>query len=332
MMQQEECTADVESLHVIHDIDALQQHGINASDINKIKAAGICTVRGLKMITKRRLCEIKGISEAKVDKIKEAANKLGNGVFFKSVSNSYDSEANNFITGFDFAEKRKACFKISTGSTELDRILGGGIESMAITEVFGEFRTGKTQLAHTLCVTTQMPGIGHSGGKVAYIDTENTFRPDRLRPIAARFNLDADAILQNVVYARAFTSEHQMELLDLVAAQFYSEPGVFKILIIDSIIGLFRVDYSGRGELSERQQKLAQMLSKVQKIRYLSCSFQLLNLNFSEEYNVVVYITNQMTADPGAGMTFQIDPKKPVGGNILAHASQTRVMVKCQGH
>jgi meiotic recombination protein DMC1 len=332
MMQQEECTADVESLHVIHDIDALQQHGINASDINKIKAAGICTVRGLKMITKRRLCEIKGISEAKVDKIKEAANKLGNVVFFKSVSNSYDSEANNFITGFDFAEKRKACFKISTGSTELDRILGGGIESMAITEVFGEFRTGKTQLAHTLCVTTQMPGIGHSGGKVAYIDTENTFRPDRLRPIAARFNLDADAILQNVVYARAFTSEHQMELLDLVAAQFYSEPGVFKILIIDSIIGLFRVDYSGRGELSERQQKLAQMLSKVQKIRYPSCSFQLLNLNFSEEYNVVVYITNQMTADPGAGMTFQIDPKKPVGGNILAHASQTRVMVKCQGH
>jgi meiotic recombination protein DMC1 len=332
MMQQEECTADVDSLHVIHDIDALQQHGINASDINKIKAAGICTVRGLKMITKRRLCEIKGISEAKVDKIKEAANKLGNVVFFKSVSNSYDSEANNFITGFDFAEKRKACFKISTGSTELDRILGGGIESMAITEVFGEFRTGKTQLAHTLCVTTQMPGIGHSGGKVAYIDTENTFRPDRLRPIAARFNLDADAILQNVVYARAFTSEHQMELLDLVAAQFYSEPGVFKILIIDSIIGLFRVDYSGRGELSERQQKLAQMLSKVQKIRYPSCSFQLLNLNFSEEYNVVVYITNQMTADPGAGMTFQIDPKKPVGGNILAHASQTRIMVKCQGH
>jgi len=298
-MMQEECVADVESLHVIQDIDALQQCGINASDINKIKAAGICTVRGLKMITKRRLCEIKGISEAKVDKIKEAANKL---------------EANNFITGYDFAEKRKACFKIPTGSTELDRILGGGIESMAITEVFGEFRTGKTQLAHTLCVTTQMPGIGHSGGKVAYIDTENTFRPDRLRPIAARFNLDADAILQNVVYARAFTSEHQMELLDLVAAQFYSEPGVFKILIIDSIIGLFRVDYSGRGELSERQQKLAQMLSKVQKI--------------SEEYNVVVYITNQMTADPGAGMTFQIDPKKPVGGNILAHASQTRIMLR----
>lgn len=252
--------------------------------------------------------------------------------FLKSVSNSHDSEANNFITGYDFAEKRKACFKIPTGSTELDRILGGGIESMAITEVFGEFRTGKTQLAHTLCVTTQMPGIGHSGGKVAYIDTENTFRPDRLRPIAARFNLDADAILQNVVYARAFTSEHQMELLDLVAAQFYSEPGVFKILIIDSIIGLFRVDYSGRGELSERQQKLAQMLSKVQKIRFPSGSFQLINLNFSEEYNVVVYITNQMTADPGAGMTFQIDPKKPVGGNILAHASQTRIMVKCQGH
>ena len=167
------------------------------------------------------------------------------------------------------------------------------MESMAITEVFGEFRTGKTQLAHTLCVTTQLPGEGgYTGGKVIYIDTENTFRPDRLRPVADRYNLDQEAVLDNVLYARAYTSEQQMELLDFVCAKFHEEPGVFKLVIVDSLMALFRVDFSGRGELAERQQSLAQMLSKLQKI--------------SEEYNVAVLVTNQMTSDPGATMSFQV--------------------------
>ncbi|XP_072512226.1 meiotic recombination protein DMC1/LIM15 homolog isoform X4 [Notamacropus eugenii] len=158
-------------------------------------------------------------------------------------------------------------FHITTGSQEFDKLLGGGIESMAITEAFGEFRTGKTQLSHTFCVTAQLPGAGgYPGGKVIFVDTENTFRPDRLRDIADRFNVDHDAVLDNVLYARAYTSEHQMELLDYVAAKFHEEAGIFKLLIIDSIMALFRVDFSGRGELAERQQKLAQMLSRLQKI------------------------------------------------------------------
>ena len=112
-------------------------------------------------------------------------------------------------------------FRLTTGSSELDGILGGGIESMSITEAFGEFRSGKTQLSHTLCVTTQMANgsSGYGGGKVVYIDTENTFRPDRLRPIAARFNIDEEAVLDNVLVARAYTSEEQMELLTTVAAK-----------------------------------------------------------------------------------------------------------------
>jgi meiotic recombination protein DMC1 len=58
------------------------------------------------------------------------------------------------------------------------KLLGGGIESMAITEVFGEFRTGKTQLSHTLCVSAQMPGEnGYMGGKVIFLDTEHTLYP-----------------------------------------------------------------------------------------------------------------------------------------------------------
>ncbi|KAI5103224.1 meiotic recombination protein DMC1/LIM15-like, partial [Silurus meridionalis] len=281
------------------DIELLQKYGINMADIKKLKSVGICTVKGIQMTTRRSLCNVKGLSEAKVEKIKEAAGKL---------------LMSGFQTASEYSMKRKQVFHITTGSLEFDKLLGGGIESMAITEAFGEFRTGKTQLSHTLCVTAQLPGEnGYTGGKVIFIDAENTFRPDRLKDIADRFNVDHEAVLDNVLYARAYTSEHQMELLDFVAAKFHEEGGVFKLLA-NSIMALFRVDFSGRGELAERQQKLAQMLSRLQKI--------------SEEYNVAVFVTNQMTADPGAGMTFQADPKKPIGGHILAHASTTRISLR----
>lgn len=241
------------------------------------------------MTIKRRLIQIKGLSEAKIDKIKEVvANKL--------------SPDSIFMTANEVSLQRRHIFKVQTGSQELDKLLGGGIESMAITEAFGEFRCGKTQISHTLCITCQLPTEGYNGGKAMFVDTEHTFRPERLkylmsvchnlterdltyRQIATRFNLDVDNALENVLYVRATTSDHQYEILDAVAAKFHEENGQFKLLVIDSIMALFRVDYSGRGELSERQQKLAQLMSKLQKI--------------SEEYNVAVFITNQMTADPG---------------------------------
>jgi len=304
-LQQTQATAGVHEAapeDTFQDIELLQNHGINVADIKKLKSAGICTVKGIQMVTKKKLCNIKGLSEAKVDKMKEAVIKVC-------------GASSGFRTALQQSQSRKNIFRISTGSMELNKLLGGGLESMAITEVFGEFRTGKTQLSHTMCVTTQLPGEGgFTGGKIIYIDTENTFRPDRLRPVADRYNLDQEAVLDNVLYARAYTSEQQMELLDFVCAKFHEEPGVFKLLIVDSLMALFRVDFSGRGELAERQQSLAQMLSKLQKI--------------SEEYNVAVLVTNQMTSDPGATMSFQADPKKPIGGNIVAHASTTRVSLR----
>ncbi|XP_065534355.1 meiotic recombination protein DMC1/LIM15 homolog isoform X3 [Lathamus discolor] len=288
---QEEAGYQDDEESFFQDIDLLQKHGINVADIKKLKSVGICTIKGIQMTTRRALCNVKGLSEAKVDKIKEAANKL---------------IEPGFLTASEYSEKRKMVFHITTGSQEFDKLLGGGIESMAITEAFGEFRTGKTQLSHTLCE--------HGLYKEKSLTLNNTSRPDRLRDIADRFSLDHDAVLDNVLYARAYTSEHQMELLDYVAAKFHEEADIFKLLIIDSIMALFRVDFSGRGELAERQQKLAQMLSRLQKI--------------SEEYNVAVFVTNQMTADPGATMTFQADPKKPIGGHILAHASTTRISLR----
>ena len=185
--------------------------------------------------------------------------------------------------------------------------------------------------------------------KVAFIDTENTFRPDRIRSIAERFNglsvpifvclsidaplsVDANAALDNILVGRAHNSEHQMDLITALAAKF-AEDGSFRLLIVDSILALFRVDYSGRGELSERQQKLNQMLSRLTRI--------------SEEYNVAVFVlvfwlmrrrltrrlnrflTNQVQSDPGASSMFAgAADKKPVGGHVMAHASATRLYLR----
>ncbi|MES1903399.1 MAG: Meiotic recombination protein dmc1, partial [Paramarteilia canceri] len=172
----------------MHDIELLQEHGINVADLKKLKNAGINTIKGLFMTTTKKLLSVKGISDAKVEKIKEAAK-------------IFDSESSKFFTALELAEKRQSVFRISTGSSDFDRLLGGGIESQSITEVFGEFRTGKTQISHTLCVTAQIPNENYQGGKVIFIDTENTFRPNRLREIAERFNLDQEVVLQNVLYA-----------------------------------------------------------------------------------------------------------------------------------
>lgn len=281
------------------EIEKLQDMGINSVDIAKLKASGIATVRGVQMTTIRNLSKIKGLSEIKIDKMKDAANKL---------------LPNTFMTGTQLDAKRQTVVKISTGSFEFDKLIGGGVQTLSITEAFGEFRTGKTQLSHTLCVAAQLPlSMGGGNGKAAFIDTEGTFRPERIKAIAERFGVDGDTALDNIAYARAHNSEHQMELLNDLAARLADEKS-YRLVVIDSIISLFRTDYSGRGELAERQQKLNQMMAKL--------------LRISEEFNVAVFITNQMSSDPGAGLTFVADPKKPIGGHVLAHASTTRLYLR----
>ncbi|KAH9944258.1 Rad51-domain-containing protein [Epithele typhae] len=247
---------DVDETPFFDTVDELQQHGINVQDILKLKSAAINTVSGVNMTTRRQMLKIKGMSEAKVEKIKEAAHKI---------------LGSSFATGIEVQEKRKKVLSISTGSKAVDTALGGGIMSQSITEVYGEFRTGKTQLAHTMSVLAQLPGeMGGASGKMELINE-----------CSLRFAEDKD----------------------------------FRVLIVDSIMALFRTDFSGRGELSERQQKLAQMLSKLSKL--------------SEEYNIAILITNQVQSDPGATMTFVAGGAlKPIGGHILSHASATRMFLR----
>ncbi|SCA48644.1 meiotic recombination protein DMC1, putative [Plasmodium ovale] len=281
------------------EIEKLQDLGINASDINKLKGSGYCTILSLIQTTKKELCNVKGISEAKVEKILEVASKIEN--------------CSSFITANELVQKRLKVLKMTTGSKTLDQTLGGGIESMSITELFGENRCGKTQICHTLAVTAQLPKEANGGnGKVCYIDTEGTFRPEKICKIAERYGINGEDVLDNILYARAFTHEHLYHLLAISAAKMCEEP--FALLIVDSIISLFRVDFSGRGELSERQQKLNKTMSILSKL--------------GEQFNIAIVITNQVMSDPGATMTFIANPMKPVGGHVIGHASTIRLSLR----
>jgi len=279
-------------------ISKLETVGINASDVKKLQEGGLSTVESINFVPRKKLLEIKGISEAKADKIMNEAMKMAK---------------TGFMSASVYKEKRKNICKISTGSSELNRLLEGGIETASITEIFGEFRTGKTQLCHTLCVTCQLPvSSGGGGGRAMYIDTEGTFRPDRLTPIALKYGLDPDAVLENVTYARAFTSDHQLELLKHAGALMLENK--YSLMIVDSATALYRTDFNGRGELSVRQIHLGQFLRGL--------------LRIADEFQVAVLISNQVVASVDNSLMFNADPKKPIGGNIMAHASTTRLYLK----
>lgn len=280
-------------------IEELKKEGVSASDINRLVEAGYNTVESLAFTPKKQIMIIKGFSEAKAEKILKEASKL---------------VPMGFTTATEYHIKRAETMYITTGSTELDKLLNGGMEQGSITEIFGEFRTGKTQLCHTLAVTCQLDSDkGGSSGKCLYIDTEGTFRPERLISISHRYNLDQDQVLENVSYARAYNSDHQSQLL-IQAATMMSE-SKYSLLIVDSAMALYRTDFSGRGELGARQIHLARFLRMLMRL--------------ADEYGVAVVITNQVVATvDGAAAMFNADPKKPIGGHIMAHASTTRLYLR----
>ena len=280
-------------------VQKLEEHGISATDVKKLVEEGYYTVEAVAYTTKKQLINVKGISEAKAEKILAEAIKL---------------IPMSFTTATEIFQRRSEMVYLTTGSKELDRLLAGGVETGSITELFGEFRTGKTQICHTLAVTCQLPvEQGGGAGKCLYIDTEGTFRPERLEPAARRFGLNPDEVLDNVAYARAYNSDHQTALLTHASAMMAESR--YALLIVDSATALYRTDYSGRGELSARQMHLARFLRTL--------------LRLADEFGVAVVITNQVVAQvDGAAAMFNADPKKPIGGNIMAHSSTTRLYLR----
>merc|ERR1711990_1147526 len=159
--------------------------GISAGDIKKLQEAGIVTVELLVSTPRKDLLKIKNLGEAKVEKLIKLSDKILGGTKFE--------------TARTFHVRRQDVVRITTGSSNLDKLLEGGIETGSITELFGEFRTGKSQLCMTLAVTCQMPiDMGGGEGKCMYIDTEGTFRPERLLAVAERYGLNGEDVLDNV--------------------------------------------------------------------------------------------------------------------------------------
>jgi len=272
---------------------------LNKSDLNALLEHGIHCVETIAFMPMRKLLEVKGIGDQKAIRIMNAAKQL---------------IPMRMVSAAEMLQMRRNMVQLTTGSAQLDGLLKGGIETGQITEIFGEFRCGKTQLCHTLCVACQLP-VDKGGGesKALYIDTEGTFRPERLVSIAERYGLNEEDVLENVTYARAYNAEHQDKLLSEAAGVFCESR--YALLIVDSATGLFRTDYTGRGELADRQQALNRFLRKLQRI--------------ADEHGVAVVITNQVMSSPDSGPAAFMGPQvKPIGGHIMGHASQTRLFFR----
>jgi len=271
--------------------------GIGPAVAAKLEGAGILDLMSLAVASPAVISDASGISPAVARKAIQAAREM------------LDL---GFQDGLEYAQKRSNVSYITTGSKSFDELLGGrGIESRAITEAFGAYGSGKTQLGLTLAVRTQLPvEQGGANGKAVFIDTEGTFRPARIKQISDALGANSEKVLKNIFVARAFNSDHQMLLLEKVSEMVKNgEP--IKLLIIDSLTAHFRAEFAGRGQLADRQQKLNRYMHDLMKL--------------AETYNLAVYVTNQVMANPAQMFG---DPTVAIGGNIVGHASTYRLYLR----
>jgi DNA repair protein RadA len=271
--------------------------GVGAATAEKLQESGFDTLMALAVASPGILTEAAGVGEA-------AARKIIN-----TARNNLDM---GFMSGEELLKKRDSVIKLTTGSQTFDALVGGGFESGAITECFGAFGSGKTFLAHELAVNAQLPkDKGGSDGIAVWIDTESTFRPERIVDIAKGKGLDPMEALRNIKCVRAYNSDHQMLVAEKVEELITKENLPVKLVIVDSLMAHFRAEFVGRGTLAERQQKLNKHMHTLMKL--------------ADVHNVCVYVTNQVMAKPDV---FFGDPTAAIGGNIVGHNSQTRLYLR----
>lgn len=269
--------------------------GVGEKTAEKLKESGFIDMMAVAAASSTELANAANIGDATAAKIIEAAREILN-LGFETATKVY--------------EKRQKMGIISTGSRNLNNLLGGGIRTGTITELHGAFGSGKSQVGFQSAVNVQLPPEkGGLNGNCIFIDVENTFSPGRIRSIAEAAGLDPDQALENILVARAYNSDHQVILTEK-SSELIKDNNV-KLLIVDSVTSAFRSDFSGRGELAPRQQKLNRHLHTLQRI--------------ADIHNVAIYITNQVMTNPG--LLFG-DPTTPIGGHILAHTANYRVYVR----
>jgi DNA repair protein RadA len=225
-----------------------------------------------------------------------------------------DVLTSEFSTADEALENRNKLTRYVIGSENFDKFLNGGFETQAITELVGEFGSGKSQICHTICVAANQLIENSQSGNIIFIDSENTFRAARVHQIAEQRGLDPLPILEKIFHCTVYSSEHLESVigdLDRSIEQYNA-----KIVIIDSIISLHRAEFSGRGTLAERQQRLGKMLNKLRR--------------YADIYNIAVVITNQVVSSPDASHP-GFDQMKAAGGNIMGHGSTYRIFLKKSG-
>jgi len=266
---------------------------LNSRQIRNLENAGITTVEMLLTLTKRELKEISGIGDETVEKIW--------GIITKQ---------KQFYSAEEIYQKRKQVKRLTTGSKKLDMLLGGGIETQSITELAGQYGSGKTQLAHQLAVNVQLPEEkGGLNGEALYFDCEDTFRPERIVQMGKALGIENP--LNKITLAPVYTTDHQFFLLNH-SDKIIKERNI-KIIIVDGLMTHFRSEYIGREVLAERQQLLNRYLEKLKRL--------------ARAFNLVAFVTNQAVTTPDAFIQEAI----PIGGNILGHASTTRLWIKKVG-
>jgi DNA repair protein RadA len=269
--------------------------GVGQAASEKLVAAGYKSLEAIAVASPSELIEIAG---------------LGEGTATKAIKAARDALEMGYESADKLAERRKLVGKLTTGSKEVDNLIGGGIETQSITEIYGKFASGKTQWCFETSVTVQLPKAkGGLEGNCLYIDSENSFRPERIVDVAKNFGLDPQKVLKNIFVARAYNSDHQM-LLAEKAAEMVKEKGI-KLVIVDSLTAQFRSEFIGRGTLADRQQKLNKHMRVLQQL--------------AEIQNVAVLVTNQVMERPDIMFG---DPTAPIGGNVVAHASKTRLYLR----
>ena len=272
--------------------------GVGPATAQKLRELGYHTVESLAMATIREL-EPVGVSEKKAFAVIDAA-RSNMGV--------------SFIRADELLKMRQNVSRLSTGSKALDKMVDGGLETQTISEFYGEYGSGKSQICHQLCVNVQLPiERGGLNGSALYVDTENTFRLERIVQMSKHVGLDPNEVVKKIIYAEAYTSDHQMFLLE--NADEIIKANNIKLIIVDSLTAHFRSEYLGREMLASRQQKLNKHMHKL--------------VALARAFNAVAVVTNQVMAKPDQ---FFGDAIHPIGGNIVGHTSHTRIYLRRASH
>jgi DNA repair protein RadA len=305
------------------DLEALP--GVGPATADKLIDAGFETYQSIAVASAGDMANTADIGDSTASDIIQAAREA--------------ADVGGFESGSQVLERRQQIGKLSWQIDEVDDLLNGGLETQSITEVYGEFGSGKSQVTHQMCVNVQLPEEhgGLNGGAV-FVDSEDTFRPERIDDMIR--GLDDELIaaelerreiegepgdeetmqalledfLDHIHVAKAFNANHQMllaEKAEELASEASDTDWPVQLLCVDSLTAHFRAEYVGRGELAERQQKLNKHLHDLDKVGNL--------------HNAAVLVTNQVASNPDS---YFGDPTQPIGGNILGHKSTFRIYLR----